>query len=886
MGGKRAALAVVVVLAASWLAAGEPFFAVLPQATFDPAVPTVEKVLGFGWGEEISDPEQVARYARALADGAPARVRLLEYARSGEGRPLLLLVVGSAENVAAFDGIQARLAALGDPRTFPASELDQAVRSLPAIVWIECSVHGDEASGGDAGLALAYFLAAGRAAEVETVLAHALVVIDPMENPDGRARFVAATRAARGERPDAEEASAEHVQQWPGGRVSHELFDLNRDWFALTQSETRGRVKAMLAYHPTVVADLHEMGAEDGYYFAPPAPPRNPFLEAESSLLDLLGRANAAAFDAHGYRYWTREVFDEFYPGYGDSWPAFTGAVGMTFEQASARGLVVRLEDGGTLTYREAVQHHLLAAFTTCLTTASDPGRFVRAWYAYRDAAVAAGRRGPVRAYLLTGGADELRAGELAEQLARQGIEAFRVTNGAEGVPTGAFLVRLDQPLGRLARTLLEPGVSMGEAFEKEQERRDRKRLPDEIYDITAWSLPLLWSITAKPLPSVPAGLGLERVAAGSPAAGTVTGEGKVAFLLPWEARASIQALARLLREGVKVGVATKPFTIGGQAFERGTLVIRRAANGADLRERLVAAARETGARFVGSDTGYAEHGVDLGSNSVVPLKPPRIALAWDAPTSPLCAGDLRYALDRYFGYPVSVVRTSSLAHAELSRFDVIILPDAGGRSGSYTETVGDQGVKRLASWVSEGGTVIGIGGGAAFLAAEKVGLLASVLEERPGSQAAPEKGKPAAQPQPTPPARAPDPEDAERPAGEEPAMVPGSILRVELDTENPLAAGFAGGTVDALVYSRRVFRPLKLGKGTNVGVFAAGDQLVQSGFVLNASREQLPGKAYLMVQPHGRGKAVAFADDPAARGITRATMMLLANAVFFTPAY
>jgi len=874
-----------VLLAAGWARAAD-LFDVLPRATLDPGVPGVEKVLGFGWGEEISDPEQVARYARALAEGAPARVRLLEYARSEEGRPLVLLVVGSPENVAAFDEIQARFAALGDPRTFPASQLDQAVRSLPAIVWIECSVHGDEASGGDAGLALAYFLAAGRAAEVDAILGHTLVVIDPMENPDGRARFVAATRAARGPHPDAEEASAEHVQQWPGGRVSHELFDLNRDWFALTQSETRGRVKAILAYHPTVVADLHEMGAEDGYYFAPPAPPRNPLLEAEGPLLDLLGRANAAAFDAHGFRYWTREVFDEFYPGYGDSWPAFTGAVGMTFEQASARGLVVRLEEGGTLTYREAVQHHLLAAFTTCLTVASDPARFVRAWYAYREAAVADGRRGQVRAYLLTGGTDELRARELAEQLDRQGIEVFRVTAGAEGVPTGGFLVRLDQPLGRLAHTLLEPGESMGEAFEKEQERRDRKRLADEIYDITAWSLPLLWGATAKPLASVPAGVALERVAVGPPPTGTVAGEGKVAFLLPWDAGASVRTLARLLREGVKVGVATKPFTIAGQAFERGTLVVRRAANGADLRERLIAVARETGVRFVGSDTGYAERGVDLGSNSVVPLKPPRVALAWDAPTSPLCAGDLRYALDRYFGYPVSAVRTSALAHAELSRFDVIILPDTGGRSGSYAEALGEQGVKRLASWVGEGGTVIGIGGGAAFLTAEKVGLLASELEERPGSQAAPEKGKPAAQPQPTPPARAPDPEDAARPGGEEPPMVPGSILRVELDTENPLAAGFPGASVDALIYSRRVFTPLKLGKGTNVGVFAAGDRLVQSGFVLKASREQLPGKAYLMVQPHGRGKVVAFADDPAARGIPRATMMLLANAVFFAPAY
>jgi hypothetical protein len=878
-------IAAVAACAASWAAASGSLFGVLPPATFDPAMPAVEKVLGYGWGAEISDPDQVVRFAQALAQAAPSRVRLLEYARSVEGRPLILLIVGSPANLANWGDIQARLAALGDPRTFPASEVEDATRTLPAIVWIQCSVHGDEASGGDAGLALAYYLAAGRGPEIETILAHAFVVIDPMENPDGRARFVASTRQARGARPDPQPASAEHVQPWPGGRVSHELFDLNRDWFALTQPESAGRVEAMLSYHPTVAADLHEMGAEQGYYFAPPATPRNPLLEGESALLDVLGRANAAAFDAHGFRYWTREVFDEFYPGYGDSWPAFTGAVGMTFEQASTRGLVVDLEDGSTLTYAEAVQHHLLAAFTTCLESASDSARFLHNWYAYRLAAVTDGQQGAVRAYLLSGGADEGRAYALAEQLARQGIEAFRVNAGREGVATGAYVVPLDQPLGRLARALLGRGESMGEAFEKEQERRDRKRMPDEIYDITAWSLPLLWNVAAEPLASLPRGLDLQRVSVGPPPGGAVVGEGKVAFLLPWDGPASVRALARLLLHGVKVGVATKPFTVGGRDFDRGTLVIRSAAKKDGVRDTLVEVARTTGVSFVASDTSYSERGIDLGSNSVVTLKAPRIALAWDVPTSPLSAGDLRFALERQFGYPISVVRTSSLAHADLSRFDVIVLPDAWDRAGSYAGMLRDDGVKRLSSWVHEGGVLVGVGGGAAFLAEDKVALLASKLEDRLGSEP-PEKGKPGAPPEATPPARPFDYESAVRPVGEEPPMVPGSILRVELDTENPLAAGFPGGTVDALIYTRRVFTPLKLDKGTNVGVFAAGDALVESGFVLKASREQLPHKAYLMVQPNGRGKVVAFADDPAARGLAQATMMLLADAVFFGPAY
>ncbi len=881
------AVTIAALLLAAGGVAGADVFDVLPSSGHDAAVAAPEKVLGFGWGDEITYPEQVATYARALAASAPGRVRLVQYGTSTEGRALLLILVGSPENLSRLDAIEADLARLGDPRALPAAEAEALIGKLPAVVWIQCSVHGDEASGGDAGLALAYHLAAGSGPEVGRILAGAVVVVDPLENPDGRARFVAATRSARGVRPDPEPASAEHVQPWPGGRVSHDLLDLNRDWFALSQPETAARVAAMLRYRPTVAADLHEMGSDQGYYFAPPAAPRHPMLAGPGeALLDVLGRANAAAFDAHGFRYWTREVFDAFYPGNGDSWPALGGAVGMTFEEATTRGLAVELKDGGTLTYADAVRRHLLAAFTTCLTTATERARFVRGWFAYRQAAVAEGERGPARAYVLGDGTDPGSALELGELLARQGVEAARVTAGADGIPAGSVVVRLDQPLGRLARALLDRGASMGEAFEKEQERLDARRRSDEIYDITAWSLPLLRGVPARTVAALPPDLATARIGAGERTAGSVTGEGTVAFVLPWRGAAPVRALARLLKGGVKVAVAAKPFTVAGSRYDRGALVIRRAGNPADLKGRLEEVARDTGAGFVGVDTGYSDSGVDLGSGHVVTLKAPRVAVLWDVPTSPPSAGGLRWALEREFGYPVSAVRAAALGRADLARFDVIVVPDSWERGGSYAAALGEEGVRRLVSWANEGGTIVAVGSGAAFLTGEKVGLLASRLEKRPGAEPAAEKGKaekgggsPAGE-------RASSYEDAIRPSDEDPPLVPGAIVRVVLDTESVLAAGFPGGSVDVLVDSRRVFAPLRLDRGTNVGVYASPDALVQAGFALAASREQLPRKAYLMVQECKRGRVVAFAEDPVSRGLTRSAMRLLANAVFFAPAY
>lgn len=840
------------------------FVDLLPAPTSTKA-PEAAATWGFDWGEDVPDAEQVLRFARQLAAAVPERVQLIEYATSLEGRPLVLLVVASEANMAKLPALRAELAALADPRRVVGTDVARRLAELPAVVWIAGTVHGDEASGGDAALALATFLAASDAPEAADILANCLVVVDPLQNPDGRDRFVTTLRQARGRVADAEPASAEHQQPWPGGRLSHDLFDLNRDWIALSHPETRGRVAAMLAWHPMVAVDLHEMGAEQGYFFPPPAAPHHPFLTGDHlKLWDVLGRQVAAAFDEKGWRYWTREVFDSFYPGYGETWPSLLGAVGMTFEQASARGPRTRLEDGSMLTHREAVQHHLLAAFTTCTTVARERERFLRAWFEYRREAV---RRGGRRAYLFSSPADPVRAAELADLLVRHGIEVVRQGE--------TYAVPLSQPAGFLLRTLLERHTPMDAAFVEEQVRREARRLPDEIYDVTAWSLPLLWGVEITEVAEWSPPPDAQPVAAGQLRQGRVVGEGRVAFLVPWTGVASARVLAGLLAEGTEVGVASKPFRLAGRDFPRGTLVVRGGERRAELRATCETLAARFGVDVVGVDSGYADAGIDLGSNSVRRVRAPRVAVLWDTPTVPTSAGHLRHALERVIGYPATVIRTASVRHTDLRRFDVLLLPDA--RRGGYPQILGEEGTARLGQWVRDGGTLVAVGEGGQFLADEKVALLATTVEKR---------------------RKAPDASKGEEPPGttgfdlgalvpdeEEPPQVPGAILRVMLDGQHLLAAGFPGGFVDVLVNSRRAFLPLKLDKGRNVALYAAEKDLLQSGFVFAASRVMLAKKAYLMVQEHERGRVVVFAEDPAVRALPRSSMLLLANAVFFGPA-
>ncbi len=844
---------------------------VLPPADFDPAVPTLDQVLGYTWGEEISDPSQMERYAQALAQAAPQRVKFVPYATSFEGRQLFLLVVGKAAWLAHLEDVAATLRSYADPR-LKASRASAG--DLPLVVWLVGSVHGDEASGGEAALALAYYLAAARSPDVDRLLERVLVVLDPMQNPDGRARFVASNRQARGFVPDENPASAEHVQPWPGGRFSHYLFDLNRDWFVLTHPETQGRVARMLWLPPQLVVDLHEMGAEQGYFFPPPANPHNPFVSPEQTKLwELLGRHLAASFDAAGIRFWTRETFDAFYPGYGESWPFFGGACGATYEQASPRGLAIRLRSGDVLRYGEAVAHHLLAAFVTVNTAAENKAAFWESFLSYRQKAVEEGKG---LAYVWDAGKDG--AFQLARLLARQGLEVFRPSTG----PWADFYVLpLSQPLARLARVLLSKDVPLPKDFAEQQVKREAKRLPDEIYDVTAWSLPLLWNLSVRE-EKVQVAEGWPLLRPEEPLPGGVEGQGKVAFLLPWEGLSSARAVVWLLSRGIKAGVAEKEFTMQGKHYSAGTVVVRRQGNSEKLRETLELVARETGVRFFGTDRSMADAGIDLGSNRVRPLSAPKVALLWDTPTNPTAAGHLRYALEQQLGLPVTPVRGSSLLAADLSQFSVIVFPD-GFSTLSYARVLPPDGLERLKYWVQEGGVLIAEGEAAAFLTGEKVGLLASSLEKRGGTGK--EKDKGTATGGSVGQSSGVDYEKLVQPDEEQPPAVPGAILVVKLDTDHLLAAGFPDGKVHALVNSRRVFTPLKLDKGVNVGVYQAEGELVASGFVFAQSRKQLPHKAYLMVQRHGRGMVVAFAEPPAFRGMTRATTLLLANAVLFGPA-
>jgi len=865
-------LSLSLALAGATLAAAADLW---PGTTYDGAIPRLVDVVGHAAGDEITSPEGIALYLRELHRAAPERTRLVEYARSWEGRPLHLLVIGSAERIAALDAVKADLARLADPRGLAAAEVDALVGRLPIVTWLVHAVHGNEISSPDAALALAHHLLAARGdADVDLVRRESLVLIDPLQNPDGRARFLHQNLLGRAAVPDSEPAAAEHDEPWPGGRSNHYLFDMNRDWFALTQPESRGRVALALEWFPHVVVDLHEMGGNSTYFFVPPAPPANPHLSADQSRWhDVIGRAIGARLDAMGVPYFTREIYDAFYPGYGESWPFFQGAIGATFEQASARGLVWRRDDESLLTFRQGVLQHATAALVTARTAAAHREAILRDWFAYRRAAVADGERGPVRDYLLVAGVDPSRAERLARLLAAQGVEVRRASEpvkvGTRTLPAGTFVVSAAQPAGRLVRNLLEERIEMDPVFVAEQERRRREHQPDQIYDVTAWSLPLLFDVEC--VPSATA------VAAEAPARDATLPPAAVGYLVPWGAAAAA-TVNEALAEGLVARVAGEPFTLAGRRFEIGTSLFRVAQNPPELAARLGAAAARHGAEVVPVDSTWVDSGMSLGSNAMRPLVAPRVLLAWDRPASSLSAGWTRYLLERRYGLRVTAVRTASLGRVDLARYDALVLP-----SGSYSEQLGEESRRRITDWVRAGGTLVTVGEASRWAAAAGAGLLATATEWKGG---APEtKGDEAAPPAPRDAGEPFDYERAIQPERERPDATSGALVRVELDRTHWLAAGL-DGEIAAMVEGNRIFTPIRLDAGRNAGVYAARERLVASGLVWPEAADQLARKAFLIHQPMGAGHLVAFAEDPSFRGYAEATGLLLANAVLLGPAF
>lgn len=860
-----------------------------PGAVYSPAIPTYQDVLGYAVGERITTHGEMLRFFDALAEAAPARIKIIEYGRTWEGRRLIYAVIGSPDNVANLDAFATDMQRLADPRITNSATASTLTAKLPASVWLAYGVHGNEISSTDAAMMTAYHLLAALDDPInQKISSNTLVFIDPLQNPDGRERFTSRYYATVGLQDSPDRFSAEHNEPWPSGRTNHYLFDMNRDWLAMTQPETQGRIRAINQYKPLVVIDLHEMSGDSSYYFAPAAQPFNPHMtDRQLANMALIGRHQGRHFDRFGFDYFTREVFDAFYPGYGDSWPTFYGAAASTYEVASARGTHYRKASGEILTFASTVQQHFVASISTAEATADNRQRLLSDFYDYQVSAIASGQTNKKQRYfLLPNSRDRAANDRLASLMTDHGVEVWQTQADFKACgkrySAGTRYIDTAQPRGRFATTTLLPQIDMSPAFIAEQERRRARKLDDEVYDVTAWSLPLMFNVEVDNCGKLPPVSALAFTDAQRQAGRVSKPDAAVAFLVPWGDMNAGRFLTAALRAGLTVKSTDKAFQLADQtSYPAGTLIIERRRNNENVAQVIEQLATQTGAQITGVDSSWVTQGPSFGSENTVTLEAPKIAMAWDSPTDTLSAGNTRFVIERQFNYPVTAIRTRTLITADLSRYDVLILP-----AGDYTSTLGDAGRDNLQTWVQRGGVLITLGSATAYAA--KAGLVALKRE-------AAYRQKPLLDNNTTA-----DPEEtingqliASRAAmidntdetKSDPDHVPGVLANVSVDTEHWLSAGVNESLV-GLITGGDIYAPIKLADGNNIGWFKAEQNLLASGYLWPENQRQLAFKPFVVQQDQGLGMVISFTQEPAYRAYMDGLNVLLMNTIFRAPAH
>lgn len=801
-----------------------------------------EKFLGYTLGEHYTPHYRVIEYFRYVSS-VSKNVKLQEFGKSTEGRPLIAVFIASNDNIGRLEEIRTnnlRLAGLqsGAPSA-----------KQPAIVWLSYNVHGNEPVSTEASMQTLYDLVNPENSRVQAWLKNTVVVIDPCLNPDGRERYVNFYNPIHNQTPDPLRFTREHVEPWPAGRSNHYYFDLNRDWAWQTQKETQQRLALYNQWLPQVHVDFHEQGIDAPYYFAPAAEPvHQDITNWQRDFQVVVGKNNARYFDDKGWMYFTRERFDLLYPSYGDTYPTYNGSVGMTYEQGGiGGGLAVINAEEDTLTLKSRVAHHYTTGISTVEASAANAERLVSEFQKFFDKSKN-NPPGIYKTYVIKG-ENQKKLKELATLLDRNGITyGYGAGKPASGynyftgktekftIQRNDMVISAYQPKSVLLKVLFEPETFVSDS---------------NTYDITAWSMPYAHGIQSYASSEVikPAFTSIETVSAKSQV------ERPVAYVAEWNSLSDVKFLSDLLHKKVKVRFSETGFESSGKKYPPGSLIIARTSNGAlgsRFDEVLQQLAKDAGVTLSPISSGFVDKGPDLGSEYVRYIKKPKVVLLTGEQTASQQVGQIWHYFEKQINYPLSLVKVADLNRFNWNDFNVMILPD-----GDYAKLDLD----KLQGWISAGGRLIAMEGALKTLANSKQFALKTKAELKADSTKNPyQKLKVYG--------------NRERESLSE--NIPGAIYRIDLDNTHPLGYGYPkfyySLKLDDKVYSY-------LDKGWNVGVLKKNNYL--TGFAGVKSRQKLNDGLLFGVEEMGRGSVVYMADNPLFRGFWENGKLLFANAVF-----
>lgn len=810
--------------------------------------------LGYELGERFTRHHKVVEYFQHVA-AFNADFKVAQYGETYEGRPLIYGIISSPENIRNLEQIRTdNLRRTG--------MLEGQPKEKKAIVWLSYNVHGNESCSMEAVMWTLYDLANPANAKTKEWLKNTVVILDPCINPDGRDRYANFYNQYGNVIPNSNSDAKEHREPWPGGRPNHYLFDLNRDWAWLTQKESKQRIKIYNEWFPHVHVDFHEQGVNSPYYFAPAAEPYHEVVSPwQRDFQNQIGRNNAKYFDKEGWLYFTKEVFDLYYPSYGDTYPAYSGAIGMTYEQGGSgyAGLSIITEEGDPLTLKDRLTHHHTNGLSTIEISAQNANRLVDEFEKYFKENLTA-PTAKYKSYVIKGDNNPDKLNRFTSWLdshaikyAKSGVakpsRGYDFSNQQVGNVTIAaedLVLNIYQPKGRFVTTVLEPET----------------RLADSItYDLTAWNL--IYSYGLK-------GYALTEKISGTqpwslkPLVLKSLPEKPYAYIFNYKSLEDVKFMCALMNSGVRVRIPLQPFKIGDQSFDKGSIIVTRRNNEGitNLDEYIRAEAAAHNRPIYATTTGFVDSGKDFGSGGVRFVEAPAIATLIGDQTSSLNVGQIWHYFEQELGYPITQIGTEYFRNIDLNKYNVLIIPE-----GNYR--LFDEGqLERVSSWVSDGGKLILIGDAiGSFVDKKGFGITTWTNDEEKSAYEASKKRLESEK-------RSMAFEKAERYSISD--YITGAIYKVKLDKSHPLTFGL--DEYYTLKASESRFGLLK--NGWNVGTIQGKAKPV-IGFAGSRVNKLLDNSLLFGVEDKGNGTIIYMADNPVFREFWENGKLLFANAVF-----
>ncbi len=828
------------------LQAQTPLSYYLPQnISYNPNIPKPQDVIGFNIGDQHVSHDQVVMYMKEL-DRLSDRITLVEYAKSYENRKLLLLTITSPDNQKNIEQIKAQHVALSNPEQ--AANLNTA--NMPIVVWQGFSVHGNEPSGVNAAMVVAYYLAAAQGAEIDALLKNTVILFDPAINPDGIQRFSTWVNANKSTTLVSDANAREFSEPWPNSRTNHYWFDLNRDWLPLQHNESKGRLAAFHAWKPNILTDHHEQGTNATFFFQPGVPSRtNPLTpKINQELTAKIGQYHAKALDEIGSLYFTKENYDDFYYGKGSTYPDINGAIGILFEQASSRGHAQESANG-ILRFPFTVKNQVTTAFSTLQAAQGMRGELLDFQKNFYKNAVNLAKADAVKGYIFGSADNKAISYHLLDILKRHQIKVYQLAKnttvaGKNFEDKTAYVVPTDQTQYTTIKAI----------FAKQTQFQDSL-----FYDISAWTFPLAFNMKYAELGNTTGLLGNELIEAKFPQGQVLGAKSNYAYIFEWNEFYAPKLLNELLKKNIYAKVAAKPFSVqvNGKLkqFEDGTIMISvggQPLSADEIFSLLTNLAKETGIDILPLNTGLTE-GINLGSGNFKSLKQPKALLVTGTGVNVNDAGEVWHLLDQRFNMPPVLVEQADINRISLDKYNVMIMSD-----GRYS-TINQTGIDEIKQFLKRGGTLIALGDANRW--ATTNGLINIKYKTVRSKDSTAFRNYDTQQEV----ARA--------------QYIPGAIFNCRVDKTHPIAYGISTTEIPVFREGTGMFEKPANPFATPL---AYTNKPLLAGYISPTNEKVLKGSAAIICTSYGNGQVVSFSDNPNFRAFWFGTSKLFMNAIFF----